>query len=56
MTKKEQLKIKMLEAENKLLREKLDKHFSVYRDQLYELVELRSKLEIVQVIIDQEVE
>jgi predicted nuclease with TOPRIM domain len=47
MTKQEAAKLRRLEAENARLREVLDKHAAVYRDQLYEIVELRTQLDLV---------
>lgn len=51
MTKKEQMKMQRLEIENSHLRERLAKAMDVYRDQLWELVELRTKLEMVELAI-----
>jgi hypothetical protein len=48
MTKAEEKKMTRLEIENKELRTQLDKHFVVYREQLYELVDLRTRLELIQ--------
>ena len=47
MTAKEQQKLRRLEIENRELREKLDKNFQIYRDQLYLIVEMRAKLELI---------
>ncbi len=47
MTKKEQVAFRKLELENANLKQQLDKHFAVYRSQLYELVELRTKLQSI---------
>lgn len=47
MTAKEAQKMKRLELENAELRNKIDHHLDVYRDQLYELVELKAKLALV---------
>ena len=46
MTKQERLKMHKLEIENRELREKIDKHIETYRDQLYEIVELRARAEL----------
>lgn len=48
MTKKEQGQMARLVVENRRLKEALDKHFSVYRENLYELVELKTKLEMIE--------
>ena len=47
MTKAELAKMEKLEAENKRLREMVDKQFGIYREQLYELVELRTVVDLV---------
>lgn len=47
MTKKEQMQMRRLEAENQALREKLDKHMEVYSAMLFEVVELKARLELV---------
>ena len=47
MTKKEQVAFRKLQLENENLKRQLDKHFDVYRNQLYELVELRTKLQTI---------
>ena len=51
MTKKEQLKIYRLEAENKELRARLEKSMDVYRDQALELIDLRTKLELIETVL-----
>lgn len=48
MTKAEERKMARLELENKELRAQLDKYLDVYRAQLYELVDLRTRLELIQ--------
>jgi hypothetical protein len=47
MTKQEAAKMRRLEAENAWLRQELDKHLSIYRDQLFEIVELRAQIDRV---------
>lgn len=48
MTKKEQGQMARLQVENRHLRDQIDKHFSVYRETLYELVDLQTKLEMIE--------
>ena len=48
MNKKEQMQMARLEIENKELRAKLDKSIDVYREQAIELIELRTKLELIE--------
>lgn len=48
MNKKEQMQMARLEIENRELREKLDKSMDVYRDQAIELIELRTKIELIE--------
>ena len=47
MTPKEQQRINRLEIENIELRKKLDRNMEIYRDQLFEIVDLKAKLELV---------
>ncbi len=47
MTKKEQMQFRRLEAENQALRDKLEKHIEVYSNMLFEVVELKTKIEMV---------
>lgn len=47
MTKKEQMQMRRLEAENQALREKLSKQLEVYSAMLFEVVELKARLELV---------
>lgn len=51
MTKQESAKLRRLEAETKRLREQLERHMDVYREQLYELVELRTQMDLVRAAI-----
>ena len=51
MTKQELHKLRRLEAETKRLREQLEKHTAIYRDQLYEIVELRTQMDLVRAAI-----
>ena len=45
--------IDKLEKENAELRKQLDKHFDVYRSQLYELVDCQLKLKAIQEILNE---
>ena len=47
MTAKERARLARLEAENARLRGQLDKQAKIYRDQLYELVELKTTIDLV---------
>jgi hypothetical protein len=47
MTKQESAKLRRLEAENTRLREALEKHAAIYRDHLFEIVDLRTQLDLV---------
>lgn len=47
MTAKEAHRMKRLEIENRELRQQLDKNFQIYRDQLYLIVEMKTKLELI---------
>ena len=47
MNRKEQLAFTRLEVENSVLRASNSRHIEVYRDQALELIELRTKLEMV---------
>ena len=48
MNKKEQMQMARLEIENKELRARLDKSMDVYRDHAVELIDLRTKLELIE--------
>lgn len=48
MSKKEQMQLARLEIENSELRARLDKSMDVYREQSMELIDLRTKLELVE--------
>lgn len=48
MNKKEQMQMSRLEIENRELRKKLDQSMDVYREQAWELIELRTKLEMIE--------
>ena len=39
--------VSRLEAENQALRDKLEKHMEVYSNMLFEVVELKTKIEMV---------
>lgn len=47
MTAKERARLARLEAENARLREQLDKQAKIYREQLYEIVDLRAKVDLI---------
>jgi hypothetical protein len=47
MTKKEQQAMDRLKLENEHLREYIEKHMAVYREQLYELVELKTQIDLI---------
>ena len=51
MTAKEKQRMERLEIENRELREKCDKHVEIYREQLYEIVEMRAKLELIESVL-----
>jgi ribosomal protein L11 len=44
MTKKEQVAFRKLELENENLKRQLEKAGDIYRDQLYEIVQMKTKL------------
>ena len=48
MTLKESAKMRRLETENQHLRETLERQMAIYRDQLYEIVVLKTKLDLVE--------
>ena len=48
MTRKESAKMRRLETENERLREALERQAAIYRDQLYEIVVLKTKLDLVE--------
>lgn len=47
MTAKELQKMKRLEIENSELRAQIEKHMSVYRESLYQIVEMKTKLQLI---------
>lgn len=51
MTRKEEAKLMRLEIENRELREAVEKGMRIYREQLYEIVDMRTKLEMIQLAI-----
>lgn len=51
MTKSEQTKMTRLEIENRELRDLADRQMAIYRDQLFELVELRAKMEMIEMAL-----
>ena len=48
MNRKESAKMRRLETENQHLRETLERQMEIYRDQLYEIVVLKTKLDLVE--------
>jgi hypothetical protein len=54
MTAKEKTKMRRLELENEQLRAAVEKHFSVYREQSIELIELRSQLQLLRELVSGE--
>ena len=54
MNSKERQKMQRLEIENRELREMCDKHIGVYRDQAIELIEMRTKIELIQLALNGE--
>lgn len=51
MTAKEKTKMLRLEAENKELREQIFKHIRIYGEQLIEIIDLRARVELVELAI-----
>ena len=51
MTAKEQAKLRRLELENAELRRQVSKHIEVYRDQAFELIELRAKIDVLRDVL-----
>ena len=48
MTLKESAKMRRLETENQRLRQALEKQAAIYRDQLYEIVTLKTKIDLIE--------
>ena len=48
MTLKESAKMRRLETENQYLRETLERQMAIYRDQLYEIVLLKTKIDLIE--------
>ena len=48
MTLKESAKMRRLETENQHLRGALEKQAAIYRDQLYEIVVLKTKIDLIE--------
>ena len=48
MNLKETARMRRLETENQHLREALEKQAAIYRDQLYEIVTLKTKLGLIE--------
>lgn len=48
MTLKESAKMRRLETENRHLREALEKQAAIYREQLYEIVLLKTKIDLIE--------
>ena len=51
LNSKERAHVARLEAENTQLRAQIEKHMQIYREQLYELVDLRTQLDLVRAAI-----
>lgn len=51
LNSKERAHVTRLEAENAQLRAQIEKHMQIYREQLYELVDLRTQLDLVRAAI-----
>lgn len=51
MTAKERQLMLKLEIENRELRSQNAKHFEIYRDSLIDVIELRAKLELVEMAL-----
>ena len=51
MNSKDRARVSRLEAENAQLRAQIEKHMQIYREQLYELVDLRTQLDLVRAAI-----
>ncbi len=47
MNLKETARMRRLETENRHLREALEKQAAIYRDQLYEIVTLKTKIDLI---------
>lgn len=48
MTLKESARMRRLETENQHLRETLERQMQIYRDQLYEIVVLKTKIDLIE--------
>ena len=48
MNLKETARMRRLETENRHLREALEKQAAIYRDQLYEIVILKTKIDLIE--------
>lgn len=53
MTAKERAQFARLQAENNRLREEIDRHLDVYRQQALELIDLRTRLDLVHQALQQ---
>ncbi len=51
MTAKERQRMQRLEIENRLLRERLEKSMDIYRDHATEIIEMRTKLELIDIAL-----
>ena len=47
MTRRESLRMRCLETENKYLRETLERQMEIYRSQLFEIVDLKTKIDLI---------
>ena len=48
MTRRESLRMRCLETENKYLRETLERQMEIYRSQLFEIVDLKTKIDLIE--------
>ena len=51
MTLKESARMRRLETENQHLRETLERQMQIYRDQLYEIVVLKTKIDLIEEVM-----
>lgn len=54
MTKQELAKLRRFEAETTRLREQLERHMDVYREQVCDLVELRTQMDLVRAALERD--
>jgi len=53
MTSKERAQLARLKSENARLREEVARHLEIYRQQAWELIDLRTRLDLVQQALQQ---